>query len=178
MKVLLLTTILFLLGISAFGQEDTEEEINYKADFIIKLIDYTTWAEGAGKDSQGAVVISVIGESPLTPRLKELAAAETKNDKKITVKVVSIEDKLTDCQILFLPTKDKKDLAKILKKVDGHPVLTVSDCYYFARHGVMINFVKEENDGKTKVKFEVNRTTIKLAGLKLSSRLLKLATII
>jgi len=53
-------------------------------------------------------------------------------------------------------------------------VLTVSDCEYFARYGVMLNFYKDGD----KVKFEHNRRTAKEAGLKVSSKLLKMATII
>ena len=174
----LLTGIIMLFGVATFVLSDTNESVEYKADFIIKLMDYVTWPDGAGSDRTGAVVIAVVGESPLTPRLKELAIKRTQEGKKVTVKTVSIDDSLVDCQILFMPTKDKVDLAKILKKLQDAPVFTVSEAEYFARHGVMINFFEDEVSGKSKVKFEVNRTTIKMAGLKLSSRLLKLAKII
>lgn len=174
----LLTCMILLFGIAMMVQSNTNESVDYKADFIIKLIDYVTWPDGAGSDKAGAVVIAVVGESPLTPRLEELAKNRTKDSKKVTIKTISITDTLANCQILFMPTKDKKDLAKILKGVKDAPVFTVSDADYFARHGVMINFFEEKVGGENKIKFEVNRTTIKMAGLKLSSRLLKLAKII
>ena len=68
------------------------------------------------------------------------------------------------------------ELAQILKKVNEKPVLTISDSEYFARYGVMVNFYQEE--GKSNIKFEVNKMTLGFADLKMSSRLLKLATVI
>ena len=173
----LLTCIVLLFGATLVFSNATES-VEYKADFIVKLMDYVTWPDGAGSDRTGVVVIAVVGESPLTPRLEELAKKRTQEGKKVTVKTISIDDSLRDCQILFMPTKSKVDLAKILKGLRDAPVFTVSDAEYFARHGVMINFFDEKISGKSKVKFEVNRTTIKMSGLKLSSRLLKLAKII
>jgi hypothetical protein len=162
----------------ASGEELTKDEIDYKADFIIKVVDYVTWPDGADTDSAGAVVIAVLGESPLVPKLEELVAEKVKNGQKMTIKKVAMTDDLTDCQILFVTTEEKTELAKVLKKVAKAPVLTVSDAYYFARYGVMVNFYKEEADGKEKIKFEVNQMTMGFVGLKMSSKLLKLATVI
>jgi hypothetical protein len=152
-------------------------EIDFKADFIVKVTDYVTWPEGAAANAAGEVAIAVLGDSPLTPKLKELAAVRTSQGAKMSVAAVTLEDDLTAYQILFIATEDKAGLAKVLKKVEDKPVLTISDAYYFARHGVMVNFYKEEG-GDGKVKFEVNQITLGMAGLKMSSKLLKLATII
>jgi hypothetical protein len=178
MKTLASVIGMLFLGLVAFGDELTSAEIEYKADFIIKIVDYVTWPEGADVDSNGSVVIAIIGESPLIPALEELADQKTREGKKMRIKSLTVEDDLTDCQILFLPMDDKVQLAKVLKKVQNVPVLTISDCHYFARYGVMVNFFKEEVEGKEKIKFEVNTMTMQFAGLKMSSKLLKLATVI
>lgn len=177
-KVAVMMALLALMSLAALAKEMAPEEIEYKADFIIKIIDYITWPEKAGTNAVGQVAIGVVGESPLTPKLKEMAAAATRAGSKITVTTVSPDSDLTAYQILFLTTEDKAALAKILKKVENAPVLTISDAYYFARHGVMVNFYKEEVEGKAKIKFEVNQITLSMAGLKMSSKLLKLATLI
>jgi hypothetical protein len=176
MKRLLAILGLSLFSLVALAREQSQEDIDYKADFIVKIIDYVTWPEGAGTNGDGTVVIAVVGESALTPKLTELAAAKTSSGTKISIKSITTEDDLTDCQILFIPTEDKTELAPILKKVNKVPVLTISDSYYFARYGVMVNFFKEE--GKDKVKFEVNTMTMGFVKLKMSSKLLKLATVI
>ncbi|MEE9443798.1 MAG: YfiR family protein [candidate division Zixibacteria bacterium] len=157
---------------------DADSDAEYKSKFIINLVDYVEWPAGGDTDNKGTIAISVIGDSPLLPKLKAMAEAKTKDGKKIVIKEKVINEQSYDCQILFLASKETSDLAKVLKKVKGNPVLTVSDCEYFANYGVMINFYNEENDGKSKVKFEVNKATVSMAGLKISSKLLKLAKII
>ena len=62
MKTQVITIALLILGLVANGKELTKEEIDYKADFIIKVVDYVTWPDGADTDSAGAVVIAILGE--------------------------------------------------------------------------------------------------------------------
>lgn len=168
--LVMLCVALFLFSAAATATED----IDYKAGFIIKLIDYVEWPSGAGTDGSGNIVINVIGASPMAGKLTELAAG-----KKITVKELPLDDAgIADCQILFMGTSETADLAKILKKTNGTTALTISDAEYFANYGVMINFYVEEAGGKTKTKFEVNKMVVDMAGIKISSKLLKLAKII
>jgi hypothetical protein len=174
MKKFIVLALVCALSFSIFAQNGADADSNYKADFILKLINYTEWPAGAGSGPDGSVVIGVVGQSPITAVLKDLAAKKAAEGKKVTVRALSPDDSLSGCQIAFLPSQDKTELAKFLKKVDGNPILTVSDCESFARHGVMVNFVKENN----KVKFEVNTMVVSGNGLKISSQLLKLAIII
>ncbi len=174
MKRFIVFALVLTLPISIFGQGGADADSQFKADFIIKLISYTEWPAGAAAGADGSVVVAVVGESPLTPMLKDLAAKKSAEGKKVTVRTISIDDSIAGFQIVFFPSEDKAELAKFLKKVDGNPILTVSDCANFARHGVMVNFVKEEG----KVKFEVNTMVVSGNGLKISSQLLKLAKVI
>jgi hypothetical protein len=167
----LLTFLVISLGVV-----QAEDDSGYKADFILKLFDYVTFPSGSGIDSNGSAVIGVVGASPLTAALKAAAVGAGASGKKITVKEVSLSDPLTDCAILFIPTTDKTELAKALKKVANAPVVTVGDCTGFAGFGVIVNFFKE--DGTGKVKFEINTLAAGDAKLKFSSQLLKLARII
>lgn len=172
-SALLLVTAIAVLPLAAFAQ--SEEALDYKADFIVKLPKYVTWPDGAGTNAAGEVVVHVVGDSPLADKI---AAAGASADPKVVVKEVSLDgDIATGAQIVFTPTQETSELAKFMKQVNGKPVLTVSDCHYFAKYGVMVNFVIKEEKGKEKVKFEVNRHTLDDAGLKMSSQLLKLAII-
>jgi len=75
--------------------------------------------------------------------------------------------------MLFIPRSAPFDLTEILDKVDKG-TLTVSEEGGAAKLGTAINFVII-ND---KLKFEINKRSIYLAGLKASSQLLKLAEIV
>jgi len=61
-----------------------------------------------------------------------------------------------------------------LKKVQGQSVLIVGDMEGFARSGGIINLVMTEG----KVHFEINVSAAERAGLKISSKMLKLAQIV
>jgi hypothetical protein len=160
-----------LFGVLQVGL--AEDDAAYKSDFIVKLVDYVTWPSDTGADG---VTIGVMGESPLLAGLKAKAAEKSSAGKKITVRAITLADPVTDCQIVFIPTTDKAELAKIFKKIGTSPVLTVSDCQGFAGFGVIINFFKEEGSGK--IKFEVNTMAAGDVKLKISSQLLKLAKIV
>ena len=107
-------------------------------------------------------------KSPVTT---DLIVAESVNLKELT-----LDGDFSGCQVVFFQTQDKSELAKILKKVAGQPILTVSDCTGFAGFGVMLNFYTEAEGGK--VKFEVNSLAVSDAKLKISSSLLKLARVL
>jgi len=171
MKFKLILAFLLLLALTAFAQGDSDKEIAAKAEFLINLSQHAEWTAGGGPNDSGPVVICVVGSSPLVPQLKELAAREASKGQKYEIKEVAISDDLSGCHILFLPIHELAQLAKVLKKVNGTSLLTVSDAKDFARYGVMVNFFKEE--GKSKVKAEVNTMVIQEAGIKLSDKLMK-----
>ncbi len=173
-KSMLLVVPFLLLNIIVFA--NTTEDIDYKANFIINLIKHVEWPASAGTDKDGSVVINVVGETSLYPELQKLADSKSAKGQKIVIRNVS--EPLTDCQILFISTSETSGLAKVLKKVKNYPILTISDAEYFGNYGVMINFIKEKDKGKSKVKFEVNQLSVSDAGIKISSKLLKQAKII
>lgn len=152
-------------------------DVSQKAEFIVKLIDYVEWPAGKNADGSGATVIACVGDSPVAAKLKELAAAKASEGLKITVKSITTAEPMTGYQIVFIGSCDKAELAKVLKGVAGQPTLTVSNCAGFAKFGVMVNIL-DDSAGGAKVSFEVNTITVKDAGLKIGSQLLKLATVI
>ena len=78
------------------------------------------------------------------------------------------------CNILFVSRDGQADVDAVLSSLAGTPVLLVGEQDHFAREGGMINFVEVDQ----KVRFEINEAAAKKAGLKISSQLLKLATIV
>ena len=81
---------------------------------------------------------------------------------------------MDSCHILFISALEKERVASILKFLKSSCILTISDIEGFAQSGGIINFVIEEN----KVRFEINIDAANRAGIKISSKVLKLAKII
>jgi hypothetical protein len=90
------------------------------------------------------------------------------------VKRASRVDEVRDAQIVFVSNSENKDLAAILKALDKPGLLTVGDVDGFAEQGGAINFTVQSR----RVRFEINPTQAEQAHLKMSSQLLKLATLV
>jgi hypothetical protein len=88
---------------------------------------------------------------------------------------VSNPDTLTGCHILFVSSSEKKKQSQIFKAISGKPILTVGDFKGFSKNGGgIINFIRK----KDTVHFEINPENAKRAGLKISSKLLRLSKIV
>ncbi len=142
-----------------------------KVDFIIDLFDKVEWPAG----SETANTIYVIGESSVVTALESSAAESTKSGKIVNIKKISVDEEFNGCRMLFIASNDLGALAKILKKVKGTSILTVSDVDGFARYGVMINILVPGNDSKLKVGLVINKMTVRDAGLKIDEGLMEKA---
>jgi uncharacterized protein DUF4154 len=71
-------------------------------------------------------------------------------------------------------SSERSNMPAILKELDHPGILTVGDTDGFALRGGAINFTLQAR----KVRFEINPAITEQAGLKVSSQLLKLATLV
>ncbi len=78
------------------------------------------------------------------------------------------------CHVLFVCASEVKRLPEILAAAEKASILTVSDIERYAEVGGIINFYNENN----RVRFKINLGAAERAGTKISSRLLRLGTII
>jgi hypothetical protein len=150
-----------------------EQEANLKAAFIYNFTKYIDWNFDATETNENDFVIGVIGNSPVTASLNEIAKENRVGYKRIVVRVFNSPEDIGSCNILFIPRRSPFSLRSILEKV-RKGTLTISEEAGFARQGTAFNFVII-ND---KLKFETNLKAIASAGLKAGSQLLKLAIIV
>jgi YfiR/HmsC-like len=162
--------LIFFLSITSGALFAQEQEENLKAAFIYNFTKYIEWQVSNGSNQ---FVIGVIGSSPVTNALKQIAASNRVNGKPVIVREFDSPDDISNCNILFIPRNCGYDLSSILPKVAGE-TLTVSEQPGFAKKGTAFNFVIINN----KLKFEANLKALSMARLKAGSQLLKLAIIV
>jgi len=160
---------LCVLSFIAFSSVFSQDHNTTKADFILDLFQKVEWPSEFAQDHS----IYVIGDSPAVPVLEKKAAERSKNGKTISIKKISVDDDYAGCRILYLATDDLGQLAKVLKKVKGTSILTVSDVDGFARYGVMINVLEPSDQSKEKVGLIINKMTARDAGLKIDPKLIE-----
>jgi YfiR/HmsC-like len=161
----------FCFLIKIISAQTNEREADLKAVFIYNFTKYISWDTTVNDNN---FVIGVMGNSPVTESLKQIANGYTVGNKKIIIRNFSKPEDISYCQILFIPRNLPFSLESILKKV-GRGMLTVSEEPGYGKSGTAFNFFISKED---KLKFEANLKVIYAEGLKASSQLLKLATIV
>ena len=163
----------------AAAQEGINREHEIKAAYLYQFARYVEWPPKAVEGD--AFVIGVLGPDPLGSYLDKIAATKTVQEKKIVVRRFASAKDYRSCHILFISggatedgdrTKLEERLNAALEITKGSPVLLVSETVDFARKGAAINFLVDQEENRIKV--EINRDAERLAGLKISSKLLGL----
>ncbi len=161
----------FLLYAPIHAQQPSEYEV--KAAYLYNFANFVEWPETSHPETSPTLNIGILGSDPFG------SAFETIKGKKIRDKTVAIHRShrladLRDSQILFIGNSERGFLPQILAELSGRSVLTVGESEGFTEQGVIIDFYTIDN----KVRFKINVEAGTRSGLKLSSKLLKLAQIV
>jgi hypothetical protein len=149
----------------------TEYEV--KAAFLHNFAKFVEWPGKANPKTKRTIIFGVLGESPINAALESFKNRPVLCCKPVIKHFKKPED-VTFCHVLFISSADERRLEKILKTLKGSNTLTVGDVKGFAQLGGIINFIIVKN----KVRFEINVKAAEEAGLKISSKLLRLARIV
>jgi hypothetical protein len=170
--VLLLGGVAWRAPVSA--QESPPSEYALKAAFISKFVNFVTWPSNSLGAANEPLVLTVLGTDPFGATLEETMQNTTVHGRRIVVQRVRDEGNLATCHVLFVSASEEPRLPEILGRLRGQPLLTISETDQFCQQGGMINFIRTGRH----VRFEINPQAAERAGLKISSQLLKLATIV
>lgn len=146
-------------------------EYEVKAAFVYNFTRFVQWPRSR---ASGPLDICVIGEDPFGSAIDEAVENKRVGGREITVKRLSEIEKAKACEVLFIASSEDEEVERIVETLAGVPVLTVGDTEDFAERGGMINLTKQGSH----VRFEINVDALERAGLRASSQLLRLATIV
>ncbi|MCP4150177.1 MAG: YfiR family protein [bacterium] len=169
------TLILSILWPTAIFAAEPGREYKIKAGFLYKFLHFAQWPKDAFTKSKTIINIGIIGENPFGTLFSIIKGQTVKERKLVVLEFKEDEpvESLKQCHILFI-SPSITDKARILESLKGVPVLTVSESKGFASSGGMINFLMQEDN----VSLEINKTAAENVGIKLRSRLLRVARII
>lgn len=154
-------------NLPAQGSGPTEYQV--KAAYLYNFGLFVSWPR-AEKSGTEPFDVCILGKDPFGPALDSIFAGEVLHGQKVSVRRIADSQGAPGCRILFVSRSEAKQLKTILLALNAG-VLTVSDMPDFVNRGGIIQFVREGE----KIRFEVNLTAAKSAGLSLSSDLLKVA---
>ena len=149
-------------------------EYRAKIAFIYSIAKFVEWPSGSYQNPTAPLRICIVGTDPFSRELKDELRTRKVKGHPVEIKTVKPGDAIDPCHIVFIPLASKKHSASILKRLERSSTLTVGETEGFAMMGGIINFAIKGN----RLHFEVNPRAAKRADLKLSSKLLDIATII
>ena len=152
----------------------TFEESQIKAAFLFHFFHFIKWPNLQTKEDNKSILFCALGEGPVEHALKELLVAPQARNFSILFNLISDPSEASECNYLFISSANKHLIPQSIKSTSGKAILTVSDSEGFALQGGMIELVRKG----TRIHVLINIQNITDHGLKVSSKLLRLATII
>lgn len=171
--VLILASIA-LLAAAIAGEPSSDTRAQYKASLIIKLLEYVSWEKG-GPEKGEAMIIGVIDDTPLAKKLAEVASFSAL-DPKPEIREMSADGDFSSCHVVYVSSTDVAGAESTLTEIGDSTLFTISDGDGLIQSGVMVNFIQQSETGLNE-KFEVNLTQVQDAGMKISSKFLRLARV-
>jgi hypothetical protein len=170
---LIVVSAIILAPFHLCAQQPDFSEYEVKAGFMYNFPKFIEWPGDTISDSNKAITLCVVGADPFGKALGVIDDKTVQN-RRLEIKYTSRSKDLKICTMLFISSSEKENLPQILEILKNTATLTIGDTGGYARQGVMINFVMEQN----KVGFEINSESARRARITISSKLLKLAKMI
>lgn len=169
-----LLVVSWAIPASTAGQQESAGEYELKAAMLRNLADFVEWP-AAAQNRQGPTVLCILGRDPFGGALTALPpAGRPVRSRSVSVRYLQNEADTQGCHILYISSSERKTAAEICLALKASTVLTVGEMAQFAEQGGMIQFSLEDQ----RVRFRINLNAASSVGLRISSRLLALATIV
>jgi len=149
-------------------------EAEAKADYIYKFTHFVTWPEGALGAPDDPIRICVSDPGDFERVLRQALYRRTAQNRELDVHPFVQGRGARNCNILFISGADLRAEAETLQEAADRPILTIGESPSFTRHGGMVGL---EWNG-TRLRLLINRRTVEQRGLRISSQVLRLASLV
>ncbi len=157
------TTVVFYLLMVLIPKVSTAQDEKFQAIFLYKFIENINWP-----DSRKNLVVGIVGETSVQDELEKIL--QSRNNSTISVKKITSAEAVS-CDIVFLPERQNSSLNSIVENTNRKSILFVTETAGLIKKGACISFLREKN----KLGFTVNKSTLDLRSLRVSSALLNLS---
>jgi hypothetical protein len=162
---------LLSIGNNTYVHATAPTEYQLKAVFLINFAKFVEWPATAFRTVTSPINLCVLGADPFGRDLDDIVQGQVAGDRALAVKRLAQVQREDNCHVLFLSATEKARTERVLGGLRSAPTLTVGEGDDFTPAGGMIGLLIDDK----KIRFEVNLDAVDQAGLKISSKLLKLA---
>ena len=168
-----LALIAFVLCFAATpAHADALEEYTAKSLLALNLARFTEWPAEMFKDKRSSINLCVLGDETVQQAFILINNKEA-NKRMLSVREIKGDGQLGSCHLLFIST-DNDNISALVKECQARHVLTIGEDDGFLEHGGMVYLEMTE----AKINLNINLKVTQQAGINISSRVLKLATIV
>lgn len=153
------------------GDEISDREYQIKTAYLYNFTKFIEWPDNTYQENDSNFIIGVYKDPEFAGILHTLDGKITQG-KKIQVIQIEALYKLPAMHILYCANTNKQEMKQMLSIIRGQAVLTVGENEKFLSLGGIINFKKRKN----KMQFAINNEAAIQSKIKISSKLLGLAT--
>jgi hypothetical protein len=171
--IMALKVIMPVYGGTNLSQQPTEYEV--KAAFLYNFAKFVDWPVSAFPADDSVLIVGVLGSVDIVEVLDQIIGQKTVKNRRIVIHHFEWYRDIEFCHILFVSNTESKRLRRLFNHIGSKPILTVGDQIEgFAQTGGIINFTINDK----LINFEINPNVATQHNLAISSKLLRLATII
>jgi hypothetical protein len=146
-------------------------EYNVKAALLLNFARFIEWPDKAFADARTPISVCVFGDNPFGDALDRALQGETIHNRTLAARQVTGPAAGAACHLLFVPTGAESRARTTMHQPGSHAV-TVGESSRFENIGGAVTFVLE--DGR--VRFKVNLRPVEERGVRISARMLQLAS--
>jgi hypothetical protein len=162
-------------GPQAVGAQSAPSlEYQIKAAVLLNLGRFVSWPSEVCPATESSFVIGVLGEDPFGEILDAVVRGERIQDRPAVIERYDDIEEVGRCQILFIGSSESERLDAIFDGLAGQNVLTVGEAPTFAERDGVIR-LSVVND---RLRLEINTGAARASNLSISSRLLRLASVV
>ena len=148
------------------------DEDQLKATFIYSFTKFTYWpGQNDTNIDDRQIYTCVLGAHPFGRELDQIAETQA----RFSVQYLRAGDSFSHCHVLFVSRSENTRLQEILLAAQDLPILTISDMDNFVESGGIIGLALTR---ESTIRPVINLSACRRSNLRLSSKLLRLATVI
>jgi hypothetical protein len=172
-RLLVIVGLVGVMGAGAVADEPpTFSPEQLKAAFLLNFPKYVEWPADAFAAPEAEIVFGIVGDESLSAEIERLGAGKKANGRAFKFRRLTPRDELGGCHILFIAASQAQRTPELLVKAAGRSVLTVGEHPNFLGQGMIALAQKDR-----KITLEINLAAATAAQLKISSKLLGVATV-
>lgn len=155
--------------VSVFSAPAQQDARAVRSAYVYNLTKYVAWPE-----SKRAILIGFFGDHETGNSMKQVLDGRSSDGRMLHVLLNPTDSDLAACDILYVTGAETLKRSPSLARLEKMPILTIGEDRRFAERGGMVGLIRSGDQ----IQIEVNLGALQHGGLRMSSRLLELATIV